>query len=139
MKFTLIPENEKLSHPLMEEYRNTHDGEDFFFLDTGRDLIILHEGFDIIAGISYNFTWLTEDIENIDITELKVNENFRRQGYGTEIMKYIFEMAKNQKKPVTLVCRSDNTIGQNFFAKLHFKKIKNGELCVSYDDIARYY
>ena len=68
----------------MEEYRNTHDGEDFIDLDTGRDLIILHEGFDIIAGISYNFTWLTEDIENIDITELKVNENFRRQGYGTE-------------------------------------------------------
>jgi ribosomal protein S18 acetylase RimI-like enzyme len=135
MKFTLIPENEKHSHPLTVGYRNNHGGEDFIHLDTGYDLIVLHEDFNIIAAMSYCIF-----PDDISIVELRVKEEFQRQGYGTEIMKYIFEMAKNQRKRVELVCRTENTIGRNFFTKLHFKQIKNQiRYYITCDEIVRYF
>lgn len=59
--------------------------------------------------------------EHLDITDVFVEENFRRQGYAYKILSYIIE--NNQNYKIMLEVNEENIPAINLYKKLGFKKI----------------
>lgn len=133
MELTHILEENKFSHPLITKHREKYN-EDFIALDTGFDLIILHENSDIIAALSYSY-WVV--LPTISLIELLVKPEFRRMGYGTKIMKCLFKIAEKRKKGIDLICRPENIEGQKFFTNLKFTTQKNRVFVITYEELKK--
>ena len=55
---------------------------------------------------------------------IAVNKKFRRNGFGTDILSYLINVAKeNNKKILTLEVRADNNPAIKLYEKFDFKKI----------------
>ena len=59
--------------------------------------------------------------EHLDITDVFIEENFRRQGYAYKILKYIIDNSKDYK--IMLEVNEENIPAINLYKKLGFKKI----------------
>jgi len=127
MKYSLISQKEIFSHPLIQKYRDTHQGENFIALTTGDDFIIFHENSEIIAALSY-----TSDDPYILVSEIKVREEFRHKGYGSKIMNLLFLITQKQKKDVRLRCQND---ARGFFTKLKFKPRNDREFEIKFEEL----
>ena len=57
---------------------------------------------------------------------LNVNDQFKQQGYGTQIIKQCHDIAsKNGYKYVTLIMDKGNEPAKNFYNKLGYKKLNS--------------
>lgn len=67
---------------------------------------------------------VVEDVtEVINVIDVYVEENHRRQGIATFLFDYIFDMFKNRKVRYILEVRKDNVPAINLYSKLGFKRI----------------
>jgi hypothetical protein len=115
--------------------KNHHEG--FIALNRG-DIIYLHENSEIIAALNY------EEVDDnrpsspyIWIDAIWVfDENNRRKGYGTKLMKCFFKSIKKFKKNVHLHPVED---AKKFFVKLHFKEIEDQHVEITFKDIKKYH
>lgn len=69
--------------------------------------------------IGYGGFWLV--VDEMHLVNIAVHPNFRRQGVGTQIMKYLLNLAKQLgAKRATLEVRVSNVAAQKFYAKFGF-------------------
>jgi ribosomal-protein-alanine N-acetyltransferase len=73
---------------------------------------------DFIAG----FGGLWFNIDEAHIMNIAVCKNMRKNGYGTEMLKFLINVAKDcQKKCITLEVKSDNLPAIKLYNKLGFE------------------
>ena len=97
--------NEKI---LEDEFKNPNSK--YYVLVKDNELI----GF---GGLWFN-------IDEAHIMNIAVNKKFRRNGFGTDILSYLINVAKeNNKKILTLEVRADNNPAIKLYEKFDFKKI----------------
>ncbi len=69
--------------------------------------------------IGYGGFWLV--VDEAHLVNIAIHPDFRRQGIGTQIMRYLLNLAKELgAKRATLEVRESNLIAQNFYAKFGF-------------------
>ncbi len=75
---------------------------------------------DFIAG----FGGLWFNIDEAHIMNIAVNKNMRRNGYGTKILSFLINVAKNNhKKCITLEVKSDNLPAIKLYNKFGFENV----------------
>lgn len=61
-------------------------------------------------------------------SDLRVKEEYRRQGYGTKLIEQVCEYAKaNGFNYIECTCDEDNAVAWAFYHKLNFKVLFAGE------------
>ena len=62
--------------------------------------------------------------DRMEIDNIMVNEEYRKQGIGTELMTYLITLAENyQVKNITLEVRVSNEIAKNLYKKFGFREV----------------
>ncbi len=86
--------------------------------------------FDIIGYIGM---WLV--MEDAQITNLAVTENFRGQGVGLSLINYLCDQAKIMcGKNITLEVSDKNTVAISLYSKAGFKPVSKRNKYYSYND-----
>lgn len=97
--------NEKI---LSDEFEN--ENSEYFILIDGDKLL----GF---AGLWFN-------IDEAHIMNIAVKDEYRKNGFGTRLLKFLIEEAKEKRKAcITLEVREDNMPAIALYEKLNFEKI----------------
>lgn len=81
-------------------------------------LIISSDKFDIAITVCD-----TDKHKVIKIEDFVVKENYRLKGLGTELMKDILKISKENNCIVGLWCDKNNLLGQKFYVKLGFNHV----------------
>jgi len=90
----------------------------------GNKLKILTKSDNIIIGYSE----ILIALDCVDIIDVEVNSDFRRQGIGKELCKRIIDFCEtNGVKTITLEVRKSNIPAQNLYANLGFRIISERE------------
>lgn len=89
-----------------------------FSKDRNNYLIISSEKFDIAITLCN-----TDKHRVIKIEDFVVNEKYRLKGVGTELMKDILKISKENNCIVGLWCRKNDLFAQKFYKKLGFNHV----------------
>ena len=81
-------------------------------------LIITNDKFDIAITICD-----TDKYKVIKIEDFAINENYRFKGLGTELIKDIIKISKENKCIVGLWCDRKNILAQRFYTRLGFNHV----------------
>lgn len=81
-------------------------------------LILSSDKFDIAITVCD-----TDKHKVIKIEDFIVKENYRLKGIGTELMKDIIKISKENNCIVGLWCDKNNLLGQKFYVKLGFNHV----------------
>ena len=94
---------------LTDEFEN-ENSEYFVLLDDKDDVI----GF---AGLWFNF-------DEAHIMNIAVRDDLRRMGFGTQLLEFVIDIAKQKKKDcITLEVREDNISAINLYKKMNFEEV----------------
>jgi hypothetical protein len=138
MKCKFVQQDKAVNDPIISAFlKDRPDG--FIALNRG-DIIYLQENSEIIGAL--NFEEVDDDCASppyiwVD-TFWIFDENNRRKGYGTKLMRCFFERIKKLKINVRLLpIQQDDA--KKFFNKLHFKEIKDQHVEITFKDIKKYH
>ena len=71
-------------------------------------------------GVAIGFIQTNENVDNINITEIHIIDDYQGKGIGSDIIQNILDTGKR----VTLGCFKDNVAARKLYERLGFKVIK---------------
>lgn len=104
----------KLGSTLHDNFRNLYDYET---LMCGVNRTYTYKINDILVG----FIHIQELIDEIDIIDIVINENYRRKGYALELLSHVIDDYRDKR--FILEVSRDNISAINLYNKAGFKEI----------------
>jgi len=94
---------------------------DLYWTDRDRYPIIMREGDDLIG-----FCLLRDTGNSFSVAEFSVAPEYRRRGYGRQLVTFVVNFCKEKKKHKELVANSliNNKIAKKFWVENGFKTVK---------------
>lgn len=109
-----INEIYNLGNKLNNNYSNLYNEES---LNTGVNKTFLY----VINNQLVGFIHIQDLIDEIDIINIIINENFRRKGYASKLLDYVISISNNKK--LILEVSSLNIPAINLYKKYGFEQI----------------
>lgn len=116
----LADELKKISDELSEydDFWNKKILEDEFYNENSEYFVI----FDNQEIRGFGGLWF--NIDEAHIMNIAIKKQFRRKHYGYELLKFLIDFAKEEKKScITLEVREDNEPAINLYRKLNFEEV----------------
>jgi len=101
----------------LEKFKSNYQGNPFLVAKINNE---------VVGFCRYNKNTKMEKFPEIDceLTVLYVKPKLKRKGIGSTLFKYVKnELQKENKKNMLITCLKGNTIGENFYQKMHGKII----------------